>query len=143
MGALKSTFHGAKLAILVGDRIVTILRDDRPGLAWPGYWDLPGGGREGDETPEACVLRELHEELGLTLSEADLHWRLEAFTPEGLRVWFFVSEQGDFDPYAVRFGDEGQAWRLVEIDWFLADPGVIPRHRDRLRTYLDFKANGS
>lgn len=135
-------FHGAKLAILTGNRIVTILRDDRPGLPWPGFWDLPGGGREGKETPEACVLRELDEELGLRLTLADLHWRMEAFTPEGLRVWFFVSEQGDFDPQTVQFGDEGQDWRLAEIDWFLADPGVIPRHRDRLRTYLDFKANG-
>ena len=101
-------FHGAKLAILRGAKIVTILRDNTPDIPWPSYWDLPGGGREGPETPEACVLRELQEELGLTLAAADLHWRMEAFTPEGQRIWFFVSEQPGFDPETVCFGDEGQ-----------------------------------
>ena len=52
-------FLGAKLAILVGDRIITILRDDIPTIPWPGHWDLPGGAREGAETPEETVLREL------------------------------------------------------------------------------------
>jgi 8-oxo-dGTP pyrophosphatase MutT (NUDIX family) len=29
------------------------------------YWLLPGGGMEGDETPEACVQREVREETNL------------------------------------------------------------------------------
>ena len=29
------------------------------------YWLLPGGGLEGDETPEACVQREIREETHL------------------------------------------------------------------------------
>ena len=62
-------FLGAKLALLVGDRIVTILRDDIPTIPWPGHWDLPGGGREGDETPETCVLRELEEELAIAAGQ--------------------------------------------------------------------------
>jgi 8-oxo-dGTP diphosphatase len=132
-------FHGAKLAILYGDRIVTILRDDTPSIPWPGQWDLPGGGREGAETPEACVLRELREELGLILSASDLHWRMESHTHDGQRIWFFVSEQPDFDPETVCFGDEGQEWRLVDIDWFLTHPKVIPRHGERLKSYLDIR----
>lgn len=130
-------FHGAKLAILSGERIVTILRDDVPHIPWPGRWDLPGGAREGGETPEDCVLRELHEELGVRLSAADLHWRMESVTPGGDRIWFFVSEQPRFDPDTVRFGDEGQGWQLAQLAWFLSDPLVIPRHRERLSIYLD------
>jgi 8-oxo-dGTP diphosphatase len=132
-----SAFYGAKLAILTGDRIVTILRDDVPHIPWPGHWDLPGGGREGSETPEDCVLREVYEELGLSLSASDLHWRLEAFTPSAERVWFFVSEQPDFDPEMVRFGNEGQEWRMVSLAWFLKEPSVIPRHQERLSIYLE------
>lgn len=36
----------------------------------PG-WQLPGGGVDRNEPPQAAVLRELHEELGLTGGEAE------------------------------------------------------------------------
>lgn len=32
------------------------------------YWLLPGGGREGGETPEECVVREVGEETHLTIT---------------------------------------------------------------------------
>lgn len=32
------------------------------------FWLPPGGGREGNETPEECILREIQEETGLTVS---------------------------------------------------------------------------
>lgn len=128
-------FHGAKLAILSGDLIVTILRDDHPAIDWPGHWDLPGGGREAGETPEDCVLRELREELGLSLAKADLHWSMRSEIASGA-VWFFVTEQPGFDPSAVRFGNEGQEWRLASIDWFLRQAKAIPHHRERLSRYL-------
>ncbi|MEM7717899.1 MAG: NUDIX hydrolase [Pseudomonadota bacterium] len=128
-------FRGAKLAILVGPNIVTLLRDDIPTINWPGYWDLPGGGREEKETPEACVLRELNEELGLAWAPDALHWS-RAFDTQTEPVWFFVSEQPNFDPRDVVFGDEGQGWKLAPIDWFLHEGKTIPPHRDQLTQYL-------
>jgi hypothetical protein len=47
-------FVGCKAALFCGDALLTYLRDDKPGLPWAAKWDLPGGGREGSETPEAC-----------------------------------------------------------------------------------------
>jgi 8-oxo-dGTP diphosphatase len=39
----------------------------RPGRSFAGLWELPGGRcREGEE-PEACVVRELREETGVTV----------------------------------------------------------------------------
>lgn len=40
------------------------LRDDIPGIRYPGQWGLFGGHLEGDETPEAGLQRELQEEIG-------------------------------------------------------------------------------
>ena len=130
-------FEGAKLAILVGETIVTILRDDKPGIPWPVFWDLPGGGRESDETPEDCALRELREELGLSYRPSDLHWRISSSSGAGTIVWLFVCERSDFDAASVRFGAEGQKWRLAPIEWFLTADDVVPRHQPRLKTYLD------
>ena len=129
-------FHGAKLAILVGDQIVTILRDDIPSIPWPGYWDLPGGGRENDETPSECALRELHEELDLTLDPEQVIWLTPLPSPPSF-VWFLVVEWPDFNPSDVTFGNEGQEWRLADIEWFLSHDKTIPHHKDCLRSYLD------
>ncbi len=129
-------FKGAKLAILIADRIVTILRDDVPTIPWPGYWDLPGGAREPGESPEQCVIRETREELGLDFSAIELCWSRDYIIPSGVRDWFFVTEQPGLDPARVRFGQEGQKWRISGLDWYLGDPLVIPHQRDHLKDYL-------
>ena len=44
-------------------RLLLQLRDDVPGILYPGKVTLFGGHREGDETFLECVVREIHEEL--------------------------------------------------------------------------------
>ncbi|MGC1332995.1 NUDIX domain-containing protein, partial [Pseudomonas sp.] len=51
-------FSGAKIALLCDDLILIYQRDDKPNIPWPGLWDLPGGGREDDETPLQTAVRE-------------------------------------------------------------------------------------
>ncbi len=128
---MTEAFIGAKLAILVGDKIVTILRDDFPTIPYPDHWDLPGGGREGNETPQECVLRETFEELGLQFAHDYLLW---AYNPP--ESWFFVTEKPNIDLESIRFGDEGQCWRLADISWFLESARTVPNQPDRLRKYL-------
>ena len=67
-------FSGCKIALLHGDIILTILRDDIPTIPYPNMWDLPGGGREGNETPFECVAREVYEELNIQLSKEEVIW---------------------------------------------------------------------
>ena len=128
-------FHGAKLAILSGERIVVILRDDIPTIPWPGHWDLPGGGREPGETPEETVLRETEEEIGVRFQREDLIWRAKSPSPPN-HVWFFVTEQLAFDPNVITFGNEGQKWAFEPIDWYLGHPKNIPSQTARLAEYL-------
>ena len=68
-------FAGAKIALLHGASVLTYLRDDFAHIPFPGHWDLPGGAREGAESPEDCALRELEEEFGLALPPERLLWR--------------------------------------------------------------------
>jgi 8-oxo-dGTP diphosphatase len=69
------------VAMLDGEGRV-LLQQRPPGKPMAGLWEFPGGKIEANESPEAALARELHEELGITLSVKDL--RPVAFASEPL-----------------------------------------------------------
>ena len=132
-------FSGAKIAVLCDGHLLTYQRDDKPGIPWPGLWDLPGGGREGDETPVECALRETWEEFGITLDPAWIVWTrvYPGQASNGLDTWFLVAEvpAGIFEQ--VVFGDEGQRWEISTVAAFLVRQDSIGHLQRRLQEYLD------
>ncbi|MGL4235355.1 NUDIX hydrolase [Tabrizicola sp.] len=126
-------FVGAKAAFFCGSSVLTCLRDEKPGLRWAGLWDLPGGGREGAESPEDCLLRELEEEFGLTLPATRLVWRrvFPSMMEAAKNSVFFGGWVTLEEVAAIRFGDEGQGWELMPIEGFLGHPKGVPEMQRR------------
>jgi len=59
-------------AILVNSDGEILLAQRPVGKAMAGLWEFPGGKIETGETPEAALMREMTEELGITVALADL-----------------------------------------------------------------------
>lgn len=61
------------VAVALIDPDGRVLIAERPaGKQLAGLWEFPGGKVEPGERPEACLIRELREELGITVEEACL-----------------------------------------------------------------------
>src|SRR6478735_11033139 len=61
------------VAVALVDPDGRVLLAQRPeGKAMAGLWEFPGGKIETGETPETALIRELSEELGITVKEACL-----------------------------------------------------------------------
>ena len=133
-----SDFTGSKIALICGDKVLTILRDDKENIPCPNMWELPGGGREGNESPFECAAREVYEELGIHLNEDCLLWGkiYPSVIFEGKQSVFMVGQlrQEQFDN--ITFGDEGQAYKLMSIEEFLSSSQVVPQLQERLKDYL-------
>jgi ADP-ribose pyrophosphatase len=116
-------FLGAKLALFLGDQLLVIRRDDRADIPFPNHLDLPGGGREGAETPEACVLRETREEVGLILTKDALVWGRSYVRPRGT-AWFFAAHL-EAESAGICAWRRGAVWSLM--------PPAPSRHPERCR----------
>ena len=117
-------FTGCKIALFCGDKILTILRDDKETIPWPNI---------------ECVAREVYEELSIQLSKDDIIWSwiYPSMLDENKNSVFLVGQltQEQFD--SIVFGDEGQAYKLMSIEEFLNSKQAVPQLQGRLRDYLE------
>lgn len=104
----------AVVAAVLKDVQGRVLINQRPaGKPWAGYWEFPGGKIELGETPRAALERELREELGLTIHEAQSWLQLSHDYPERrvhLDVWRVQRFSGEVQAH------EGQALAWVRPD---------------------------
>ena len=83
--------------LLVQDKYVLHLRDDKPEIIAAGKWSLIGGQMEKDETPLQAIKREVMEELSVAIPEFQFLWFTDyTVYVEKLpaRSWFFVADMG-------------------------------------------------
>lgn len=132
------THVGTKVAIVCDGQLVTYLRDDVSHIPDPGLWDFPGGEREHGETALECVIRETEEEFGITIAPSHLIYAAtyKSHQPGRADVAFFVAHLPQNLIEQIKFGDEGQYWRMMPVDVFLACEDAVRELRGALQAYL-------
>lgn len=125
-------------AVALVDPDGRVLLAQRPeGKAMAGLWEFPGGKVEPGETPEAALIRELQEELGIDTWAsclAPLSFASHAYENFHLLMPLFICRKWDGQPQSR----EGQALKWVRPDALrnypmpAADLPLIPVLRDWL-----------
>jgi 8-oxo-dGTP diphosphatase len=125
-------------AVALIDSDGRVLLAQRPeGKSLAGLWEFPGGKVEPGETPEACLIRELKEELGIDTWKsclAPLTFASHSYDDFHLLMPLFACRRWD----GIAQGREGQtlAWvrpeKLRDYPMPPADLPLIPILRDWL-----------
>jgi 8-oxo-dGTP diphosphatase len=135
MAELKLTLVVA-CALIDADKRV-LLAQRPPGKALAGLWEFPGGKIEPGERPEATLIRELQEEIGITVAEpclAPLTFASYAYETFHLLMPLYICRRWEGQPLAR----EGQtlAWvrpnKLRDYEMPPADIPLIPHLMDLL-----------
>ncbi|MDT9697772.1 (deoxy)nucleoside triphosphate pyrophosphohydrolase [Streptomyces sp. P17] len=122
-------------ALLNDGRLLAARRSAPPELA--GRWELPGGKVEPGETPEAALVRELREELGVETEAVERvpgEWPLRE--PYVLQVWTARLLSDSPAPKPLQDHDELR-WltpaELWDVEWLDQDVPAVQKIERRRR----------
>lgn len=121
----------AALLQLADGRYVMQLRDSNPNIFYPGHWGCFGGAVDDGEEPTAALVRELGEELGLSLSGAECRTFTRftfdfGFAGHGVRLrTYFTVVLPQIDLAGLVLG-EGADLAAFEPEILLAEHRIVP-----------------
>jgi len=123
-GRAKSIILVVAVALVDPDGRVLIAQRP-PGKAMAGLWEFPGGKLEDGETPEGALIRELNEELGISVKEpclAPFTFASHSYSDFQLLMPLYVCRRWEGTPSPR----EHQALKWIRPRDLIADPAAYP-----------------
>jgi 8-oxo-dGTP diphosphatase len=123
---------GTAAVILKKDDKILLLQRGETAPWMPGLWNLPGGGIEEGETPEAAARRECWEETDLSPNSLTPYQEVD-MGDEG-KLYIFISE--DFSgELGINYESSGSAW----VDGSTLGAYSLVPHLDSVKNVFDSK----
>ncbi|MFK7802322.1 MAG: NUDIX domain-containing protein [Anaerolineae bacterium] len=142
---MKSENMQKKVALILLEdhdkRIFLQLRDNIPHIGHPDHWGFFGGAAEGNETSTEAALREIEEELAITLDPGQLSF-LKSFDFENEKelVLFHYPIEDGLKNASLGEGQRFAAHTKASIQTGTIDQKrVVPIHLDMLNWYWQSK----
>ncbi|WP_423907561.1 (deoxy)nucleoside triphosphate pyrophosphohydrolase [Candidatus Spongiihabitans sp.] len=84
-----------------------------PGKPCAGQWEFPGGKVEKNESPQQALIRELNEELGVSIKNIIPLTQI-AYDYDHANVWLDVYLADNFDQQIINLEQQNFGWKSIE-----------------------------
>jgi 8-oxo-dGTP diphosphatase len=113
------------VGILIRDDGALLLSSRPEGKPYAGYWEFPGGKLEAGETVVQALRRELIEELGVTIADAEVWKVTEHDYPHALVRLHWCKVRAWSGEFEMREGQQ-MAWQTFPLTVSPVLPGAYP-----------------
>lgn len=109
--------------LMQGEAFLLTSRPD--GKVYSGYWEFPGGKLEAGESVEQALRRELQEELGITICQAQV-WKTQMVDYPHALVRLHFCKVWDWQGELQMREAQSHAWQTLPVVVVPVLPGTIP-----------------
>jgi 8-oxo-dGTP diphosphatase len=123
-GQAERTVVDVAVGVLVqGEEFLLTSRPE--GKVYAGYWEFPGGKLEAGESVEQALRRELQEELGITIGQAQV-WKTQMVDYPHALVRLHFCKVRDWQGELQMREAQSHAWQTLPVAVLPVLPGTIP-----------------
>ena len=107
----------ASVGIIFNESFQLLMAERPQSKTWSGWWEFPGGKIEKGETPLEALKRELKEEIGISVIDAE-KWIVRKYAYEGYEVTLHFYK-------VTQWSGNIEAKEEQKISWVLPDNNVV------------------
>ena len=107
----------ASVGIIFNESFQLLMAERPQSKTWSGWWEFPGGKIESGETPLEALKRELKEEIGISVIDAE-KWIVRKYAYEGYEVTLHFYK-------VTQWSGNIEAKEEQKISWVLPDNNVV------------------